>query len=245
MKLSLAEPKILVDSVNVISELVTEVKFKVLKDRFEVMAMDPANVVMVIFKLLSSAFTEYKIDGEKELCVNLENLKQILRRVKAGDILKLELEDNRLRIILVGENIRTFSLGLIDFDEGEQKVPNLNFPVKVELPSFVFNEAIEDVGIVAESVALLTKDGKLTIKSEGGTSAAKVEIGGDEGVKVKGGDEILAKYSIEYLKKISKGGKLASNVVLEFNKDYPLKVNYNVVDKLSLVFILAPRVSTE
>ncbi|MAG20027.1 proliferating cell nuclear antigen (pcna) [archaeon] len=245
MKLSLAEPKVLVDSVNIISELVTEVKFKVLKDRFEVMAMDPANVVMVIFKLLSSAFTEYKVDEEKELCINLENLKQVLRRVKAGDMLKIEEEENKLKITLVGENMRTFSLGLIELDEGDQKVPSLEFPIKIEMPSFVFNEGIEDVGIVAESVALICKDGKFIIESEGGTSAARVEIGDEEGVKVTGGDEVLAKYSIEYLKKISKSNKVSGNVVLEFNKDYPLKISYNVVDRLSMIFILAPRIATE
>jgi len=246
MKLSLAEPKVLVDSVNIISELVTEVRLKVLKDRFEVVAMDPANVVMIIFKLLSSAFTEYNVEVEKDLCINLENFKQILRRVKIGDMLKLEEEENKLKIMLIGENTRTFSLSLIDVNDEEQKIPKLVFPVRVEMPSVVFNEAIEDVSIVAESIALINNEGKFIIESEGGMSAAKVEISDEEGVKVEGGkEEILAKYSIEYLKKMSKGNKLAGNVILEFNKDYPLKVSYNVVDRLSLVFVLAPRVSTD
>ena len=50
---------------------------------------------------------------------------------------------------------------------------------------------------------------------------------------------------LEYLKKIIKGGKLSPNVSLEFSKDYPLKVQYDVKDKLQLGFVLAPRVSTE
>ena len=52
-----------------------------------------------------------------------------------------------------------------------------------------------------------------------------------------------SKYSIEYLKKISKASKLADVVSLEFANDYPLRAEYKLLDKLRLSFILAPRVS--
>ena len=58
-------------------------------------------------------------------------------------------------------------------------------------------------------------------------------------------EAIKSKYSIEYLKKIIKGSKLADTVTLQFNKDYPLRLDYLVKDKLSLSIILAPRVSNE
>ena len=47
------------------------------------------------------------------------------------------------------------------------------------------------------------------------------------------------------MKKIIKGGKLAPRVSLQFNKDYPLRIDYLVKDKLSLSMILAPRVSND
>ena len=54
MKLTLAEPKYLKDSISIISELVNEASFKITPEAIELVAMDPANVAMVIFKLLSS-----------------------------------------------------------------------------------------------------------------------------------------------------------------------------------------------
>ena len=45
--------------------------------------------------------------------------------------------------------------------------------------------------------------------------------------------ENKAKYSIEYLKKIIKGGKLTGKVKLQFGNDYPLRVDYLVQDKLN------------
>ncbi len=249
MRLTLAEPKFLVDSINVLSELVSDARFSIDKEKIELVAMDPANVVMVIFKLLGSAFTEYKVEKPVEIGVNLDNLKQILRRVKGADILILELdnEKNRLKIWLKGETNRLFNLSLIDIGEEKQKIPELKFPLRVETNAYVFDGAIEDVGVVAESVALIGKKDMLLVEAEGNLSDARVEISEDDDTKISNttkGD-IAAKYSIDYLRKIIKGGKLASNVVISFDKDYPLKVDYKVVDKLALTFILAPRVSSD
>ena len=47
MKLSLAEPTYLKESISIISDLVSEARFKVTPDAIELVAMDPANVAMV------------------------------------------------------------------------------------------------------------------------------------------------------------------------------------------------------
>ena len=82
MRLTLAEPRYLKESVAIISDLVTEGRFRIGKNSMQLVAMDPANVAMVMFNLLSSCFTEYNIEKEMEIAINLSNLKQILRRVK-------------------------------------------------------------------------------------------------------------------------------------------------------------------
>src|SRR3989338_7238438 len=91
MKLTLAAPTYLKESVSIISDLVNEARFKVNKDAVELVAMDPANVAMVIFKLLSSCFTEYDVKEETQIAINLGNLKQILRRASSNDMLSLEV----------------------------------------------------------------------------------------------------------------------------------------------------------
>jgi len=246
MKLVLAEPRLLKDSISIISELVNEVTFKLDKDKIEIVAMDPANVAMVMFKLLSSAFVEYDVKENKELAVNLENFNQVLKRAKPSDTIILELIENKLKITLRGESTRTFNLSLIDIDEAEQKVPELKFSTKVEMPSAVLTEAVEDMDIVAESVALTAEQDKFTIQSEGRFNSAKVEVLTDEETNIElKEDKALSKYSIEYLKKIMKGAKLTDTVTLNFGKEYPLKADYKVMDRLMLSFILAPRVDND
>ena len=249
MRLTLAEPRLLRESVNIISDLVTEITLRVDKEKIEVVAIDPANVALVDFKLLSSAFAEYTVPKPYELAINLEYLKSVLKRAKPMDAVTLVLEEeaNRLQVVLFGEGRRTFTVPLIHIEENEQKVPVLTFATRVELSSVRFDEAIEDMGIVSESLSFTSLPEKFLIKAESHQKDAVVEIpaGGETVVQLLQGDTLTSKYSIDYLRKISKGGKLADNVVLEFGDDYPLRVEYKLMDRLRLSFILAPRVSND
>jgi len=248
MKLTLAEPRYLKDSISIISDLVNEARFKVTKEAIELVAMDPANVAMVIFKLLSSSFIEYDVKKDVEIAINLNNLKQIMRRAKPNDMLTLEMDpENKLRIQLKGNNLRTFNLPIIELDEKEQKIPDLKFPVAIKLPSTILNDAIEDVDVVAESVTFVAESKKFAINAEGDLSQANIEIKESDNtmIKVEGNEKIKSKYSIEYLKKMISGSKIADEVSIYFNKDYPLKLEYKTVDKVMLSFILAPRVEND
>jgi proliferating cell nuclear antigen len=248
MKLTLAEPKYLKESITIISDLVNEARFKINKDAIELVAMDPANVAMVLFKLLSSSFTEYDVKKNVEIAINLSNLKNILRRTNPNDMLTLELgEENKLKIQLKGNTTRTFHLPLIDLEEKEQKVPDLKFPVSINMPTSVFNEAVQDVDIVAESVTFVAEPKKFTVQAEGDLSQASIEMKEDKGTKidVEGSEKIKAKYSVEYLKKMINGSKIADEMSISFNKDYPLKLEYKSLDKVMLSFILAPRVEND
>jgi len=248
MKLVLAEPKYFKDSISIISDLVTEAKFKANQDGLELIAMDPANVAMVIFKLLSSCFTQYDIKETEEVCINLNSLKQILRRTKSDDILTLETtEDNKLKIQMKSNTTRSFSIPTLELEENEQRVPDLNFPIVVNTQSQILSESIEDVSVVAESVTLLGEKNLILVKAEGDLSKALIEIKPDEKtvINTESEDKFKSKYSLEYLKKVIAGGKLSDNVSLHFNTDYPLKLEYKVTDKLLLSFILAPRVDND
>ena len=248
MRLTLADPGYLKESISIISDLVNEARFKVTPNAIELVAMDPANVAMVIFKLLSSSFTEYDVKKDTEIAINMSNLKQVLRRASPKDMLTLELNsDNRLKIELKSNTTRTFNLPIIDLEEKEQKVPDLKFPVTIKTASSILNEAIADVDVVGESVAFIAEPKKFTLLAEGDLNMANIEIKEDDTTKisVKDSEKVKAKYSIEYLKKMINGSKISNEVTIQFSKDYPLKLEYKTVDKVTLSFILAPRVEND
>jgi proliferating cell nuclear antigen len=247
MMLTLAEPKYLKDSISIISELVNEARFKITSQAIELVAMDPANVAMVVFKLLSSCFVEYNVQKDTEFAINLNNFKQILRRAGANDMISLELDGNKLKITLKSNSVRTFSLPIIELDEKEQKVPELSFPVEIKTKAEILTNAIEDVDIIGDSVSFIADGNKFKITAEGDLSNATIEIDNNDDTNIKAdmNAKIKAKYSVEYLKKMISGAKIANEVVIYFNKDYPLRLDYATIDKVSLSFILAPRVEND
>ena len=248
MRLTLAEPSYLKESISIISDLVNEARFKITPNAIELVAMDPANVAMVVFKLLSSCFAEYDVKKDIEIAINLSNLKQVLRRASPKDMLTIEMDaDNRLKIQLESNTIRTFNLPIIDLEEKDQKVPDLKFPVTIKTSSSILNEAVADVDVVGESVAFIAEPKKFILHAEGDLNQARIEIREDDDTKisVNSDEKIKAKYSIEYLKKMINGSKLSDDVIIQFSKDYPLKLEYKTVDKVMLSFILAPRVEND
>lgn len=245
MKLTLAEPKLLKESISIISDLVTETRFRLTKDYVELVAMDPANVAMVIFKMPSSVFAEYDIKEDTTIAINLNDFKQVLRRAKSSDVMTLEKTENKLKITLKEKNTRTFYLPLIDLEDKQQKIPQLTSKAIIEIDSSTLNDAIEDVDIVGESVVFKTEKGTFFISAAGDLRKADVEIQKDTSVKITTEGDQRSKYSVEYLKKMMQASKLASKVTIKFSDDYPLTLEYKEIDKLSMSFILAPRVDND
>ena len=124
---------------------------------------------------------------------------------------------NKLIITLKGVSTKRFELGLLNIDEREQKVPNLSFSAKVETNTLLFNDAIEDMEAIGDSLSFQATNDRFLINSEGNISSGNVEIGTDEDTTIDlSGGPVDARYSIEYLKKIIKGSKLANKVNLDF-----------------------------
>ncbi|MEM2121587.1 MAG: proliferating cell nuclear antigen (pcna) [Candidatus Woesearchaeota archaeon] len=245
MKLTLADPKYFKESISIISELVSEASFKITPEAIELVAIDPANVAMVIFKLFSSTFVEYDVKKTETIGVNLNNLKQVLRRVKPTELITLDVNEDKLRITVQGTTKRTFSIPIIDVEEKEQRIPELEFPFTVKTESSVLDEAIEDAAVFAEAVSFIVEKEKFTIMAEGDLNKVIIEVKPSEKTKIIADGKAKAKYSIEYLKKMISGSKIADEVVIQLNTDYPLKLEYKEVDKVLLSFILAPRVETD
>lgn len=246
MKLILSEPKYLKDGLSIVSEIVTEGTFKINKDVMELIAMDPANVAMVIFRLPASSFVTYEIDGPTAITLNLNNLKQVLRRAKSSDSLTLEVDENKLKVVLESTTKKTFHLPLIDVDDEEQKIPDLTFSIEVKTQSSILNDAIDDVDVVGESVIFSVSKKSFVVSSKGDLTKASVDIPADKTTEIRcDEDGTKAKYSIEYLKKMIQGSKLSDTANISFSKDFPLRLDYQVKDKVSLSFILAPRVDND
>ncbi|MAH50078.1 hypothetical protein CMI37_29935 [Candidatus Pacearchaeota archaeon] len=240
MILKIDRPKLLSDAIAIISEIVTEVRIKLLEDGMSIVAVDPANVALVIFKLPKESFSQYEIGGEV-WGVNLDDLKRILKRTSTGSSVVFEQEENRLKITIFDKIKRVFTLALIEVDAEDKDEPELSFNCTVELKSDDFAQAVEDCHVVADSCALIAGDGFFMVEGSGSLNSARAEFSGDEAVI---GGVGKSRYSLEYLMKFIKAGKISEKVSVKFSDDYPLRIDFPG-EKMGIGFILAPRVEND
>ncbi len=240
MIVKIDKPKLMSDAINIISEIVTEVRIKLLDEGMSIVAVDPANVAMVIFKIPRESFSQYEAGGEV-WGVNLDDLKRIFKRASSGANVVMEQEENQLKISIFDKVKRVFSVSLIEVDSEDKDEPDLQFVAKVQMSSSSFSQAVEDCAIVADACSLVAGKDFFIIEGSGALNSARAEFSGDE-AQMEG--IAKSKYSLEYLMKFIKAGRISENVVLNFSDDHPLKIDFPGVN-LGIRFILAPRVEND
>jgi proliferating cell nuclear antigen len=235
-------PKILSDVIAIISELVTEVKIRVTKEGMNIVAIDPANVAMIVFNLPAGAFSQLEVEDET-LGVSLDSFKAVLRRCYTGSSLLMKTEDNFLKLEISDKTKREFTLSLIDLDRKDKPIPTLEFSAKISISSLELSEAIEDCSIVADSCSFESEKDKFSIYAKGSLNSAKLSYSSDEAY-IESPSTQKSRYSLEYLQKMIKAAKLTDKTTINFSSDYPLKLDFET-PLIKLSFILAPRVETE
>lgn len=241
---TLSDPVLLRDSIDAIAELITEGIFKISGEGISLIAADRAVVAVVSWHLGAKAFKSYKCDEEHKIGINIQNLLRILRRSKAGDKITLSLEEGeKLGVSIVGESQRKFSVPLLELRESE--IPNieeLKFSMGLKLKSSIIEDAIADAELVADAISFYADEKSLKLSASG--DGSKVEIVVDRksisDFHVEG--QVRSVYSLEYLRKMMKASRLAEHVTIRFGQDFPMKLEFKKPDKLSLGFVLAPRV---
>jgi len=245
----MTDSSLLRDSISTIGELIDEGIFKVDKNGLGLIAADRAMVAVIDFKLPGTIFDEFKVDKEQNIAINLTNLVSVLKRVGANEKLEMELKDNRLEIIMKNSSTRKFTVPLLDISQEEiPPINQLDFKARAKIKSDVLKNGIEDAEIASDSVIFEASKEGFSMRASGDISSTELSL-------EKGNEALLdlsvptepvrARYPLDYLKKMIKAAKLANDINIRWSKDYPMRMDFTSVDKVSLGFVLAPRVSEE
>ena len=241
MQLKLDDPRIFSNLISIISELVTEVRIKVNKEGMGLVAVDPATVAMVYFHIPAELFSQFNVEKEEVLGVNLDNLKSILRRCGLGSSLIMEKDENLLKISIQDKIRRDFTLALIDIEGEEKEMPEWEFKSVIKMDAQSFVDAIEDCLVVSDACTFIAEPNRFIVEAKG-LNSARTEFSSDE-VQIFS-DSSSARFSLEYLNKFIKGAKISNKVELNFSDNHPMRVNFPA-GKIILSFVLAPRIEQE
>ena|SRR3989344_1105499 len=241
MHLKLENPRLFSDIISIISELVTEVKIKVTKEGLSLTAVDPANVAMVHFRMPSDLFSEYQLEKDEILGINLDNLKAVLRRCKPGSSLILEKGDNALKFSIHDKIKRDFSLALLDIDVEEKEMPKWEFNSVIKLNSDSLVEVLEDCSVVSDACTFVAEPNKFVVEAFG-LHSARAEFSSDE-AEIHSANS-MARFSLEYMNKFAKGAKISNRAHLSFSDNHPLRLDFPT-GNVMLSFVLAPRIEQD
>ena len=240
MLAKIENPKFFSEVISIISEIVSEVKMKFDEKGMSIAAVDPANVSMVLFKIPKESFSEYKAQNEV-VGINLDSLKAILRRTKSSGSLTIESEESKLNIKILDKVKRNFSIAMIEVEGEDKSAPNLEIMSQIQMNPPEFSEVIEDCLVVSDACSFVAEPDKFIVEARG-LNSARVEFSSDE-IKIISGNS-KARYSLDYLQKFMKAGKVSEKVVVNFSSESPLKLDFKN-EKFELSFILAPRVEND
>lgn len=234
------------DSIESISRLVDEIKLNISEGGVSSKSADPANVAMVVFQLGKDGFNEFEIDQEMTIGIDLNRLEDILGVASSSDEIFMESEDgSQLSISVSGFD---YNISLLDPStiQQEPKVPDLDLPAEIVLEGNKIRRAVRASEKVSDYVVLSTDDDKLLITAKGDSDSVKMELGPEELIDIKTKEDVRSIFSLDYLADMSKSIKKASETKIRLGTDYPVKINFKIVnDKGEIEYLLAPRIESE
>ncbi len=233
------------DSIESVSTLVDEAKFKLTPEGISVKAVDPANVAMVSFDLTKDAFDSYEAT-EGELGIDLTKLNGIMEMADKGDNIELELDENAHKLIVRMRGL-SYTMSLLDPSSirKEPKVPALDLPARIVIKGEDMRRAIKAAEKVSDYMSIGVKGDVFFMEAEGDTDKVLVELTRDQLIDIQPA-EAKSLFSLDYLSDMSKIVGKANEVTIDLGKDYPLKLRLKIADGHGEVsYMLAPRVESE
>lgn len=239
------------DVVSLITTLVDEGTFILTPEGISFRSMDPSRVSMVDFYMGKSSFEEYSCSENEPMSLVLSNLLAIMKRAGKDDLVELLHEDKTatVKVTLLSKNSRSFTVPLLEADSEEQVLPKLSYTGHATVVSELLNEALEDVALASDHVAVTLRDGSLQFDGKGDVLKAEVEFskGSDALLNAElEGKSVRSVYPLTYLKGFLKNSlPLALTMVFNFSTDMPVKISFSLSFEGHLDFYLAPRIEVE
>ncbi len=231
--------------VDVVSTLVDEAKFNVDSKGVALKAVDPAHVAMIDMKIEKSAFEEFAAD-DTELGIDLDKIKEVLRLSRAGDVISLEQDEDKNRLVINVGNV-TRRMNLVDTTGmSDPKVPNLNLPAKVAVAAEELQKGIKAAESISDHIALTAHPEGFEMVSEGDTDSVSLKLTKDQLVSLECKENVRSLFPLDYFSNMIRAIPVGTVITMSVGNDYPVKLEFSIADGRGTVnYLLAPRIESD
>lgn len=230
--------------VNIISTLIDEVKFTITSEGMTLKAVDAAHVAMIEMNLTKGTFESFSAE-DTEIGLDLEKVKGVLKLAGPGDIIRMELDEATGKLVFKVGNI-TRRMSLIDTTGmNDPKVPQLNLAATITVPIEELQKGIRAVESISDHITLKAGPEFFELSCEGDTDSVSLRLDSSS-AKISTESDVCSMFPPDYLANIIKAIPSGTQVDIELDNDYPMKLVFTLASGAAKVdYLLAPRIENE
>jgi proliferating cell nuclear antigen len=245
--IKMTDAKLWKSLISAISALIDEAGFNIDPSGIKLRAMDPSHIAMIDFEWPKNVFEEFVCDQPINLCINVNEMLRLLRRIKSDESLHITLDEKlaRLTITLIGSYTRTFSIPTLDTVDDAVPTPKLSLKAKIRITTNTLKDAMDDASTVSDHIKLIMTNEKFVMNAQGNVGNVLIEIPKESEVilDMEAEEESTAMFSLNYLSEMIKAASALSEIaIVEFSTDMPIKLNFELPQGGKLQYYLAPRI---
>ena len=231
--------------INVISTLIDEVKFTISPEGISLKAVDPAHVAMVEVNLGKAAFESYEAD-DTEIGIDIDKVKDVLKLVSSGDIIYMEQDEGRGRLIFKVGNI-TRRMNLVDTSSlNDPRVPQLELAASIEVPVTDLQKGIKASESISDHIALVADSERFELHCDGDTDSVDLVMEASNDVKIVADGKVTSMFPLDYFSNLIKAVPNDLRVRIELDTDFPVRIIFSLADGKGVVrYLLAPRIEKD
>lgn len=241
-RIVLPEAKLFKEVIDAIGNIADEVALLLTLDGLNIKALDADQSSLIDVSLPKDMFLEYDVGEEVSIGVSINNLKKVLKHLKKGENLAIELEGDFVKFTIGAGGVvsRVFKFRNLDVPTPEIPEFNLEFKASAKLMAQAVKKVIEDIEAVGGSTQIKATPEAIVFKSIG---AGKVEVRFAQGslalISLDVQEPSESVYDTTKLVNVLGIAKVSDIVTLEFSSKNPLKAEFSIGTG-RVVYLLAP-----
>lgn len=204
-------------------------------------SMDSSHVSLIKLDL-KDAFSKFEVEKPSTISLNLESLSKILKVCDNDATLSLTLSRSKLHLEASADNRNTkFALHLMDIEMESMDVPEMDFPIKITMPSTEYTRLCRDFSQFGDTLTLAVKDDCIEFSIEGDCGNGSVTLYPSDKILIEFGMCIELSLAVKYLLLFSKAAPISDIVTIELGENLPVKITFPISAKDKIAYFLAPK----
>lgn len=242
MHIVLPEAKLFKEIIEAVANIAEEVAFSFMPEGFKLVALDVDQSSLLTVNFPREMFLEFEIQEPVKIGVSLNNLKKILKHIKKGENLIIDLVDDYVKFTIGAGAIATRAYKFRNLDVPVPEITGfeLNFTATIKIMAQALKKVVEDIESAGGSTELDADQNAFIVRAVGaGKLEAKFTTGSLALLSLEVLEPARSVYDTSKLANILSVTKVSDIVTLQFANKMPLKAEF-VVGNGKVEYLLAP-----